>query len=1147
MEEPEPTPGVPEEAAVDPAERGIGSKAALLATVLKEAPPRSLIQDEEPRDDRGDRIGEDRFGTGDVAKQLARVLEKVDPPYTISLSGPWGVGKTWVTQRLRPLLREAHVPVVHVDLWTQDIQDLRRVLAVEAAVGLSGSMGIPSRERAARKKSARKLDLAIRQPEATPIKPAFSFAGVLQDWKQSALVLALTILGLVLIYLGLSQPQLSSGGLAPLPSVLVLGGTTLLAWLLLHSGLVLSVSAPTGTLAPIRESLALRTMFERSVTSGRERKVLIVLDNLDRLTGEDAVAALGEIRSFVDVPKSRCLFLIPLDRGALERHLVREMGGDRQSARDYLDKFFNLDLLLTKPVPADLRDAITGLLIELFPDADLETLKVTAEIIAEAAGGSPRAAKRIANGIYARSYLLPTDSRERITLWDMAFVESLISRFPEVIDRLAEDPQEWMRRVTEVRDESHPAQALDNLRWLLDRKGAALGDVDDDAARGERSQQDSGDGLSWEEREWGATRSLARFLLFTTLTAATDPGEVRTILSVRPNRQMARIPNQGMVTLALAAGNGDQLREALEGLAGPQLRDAVAALVDEARASIDRGYPVSIINYLNAVLPVADLAAHQGDILRHATASYVVSVDPDQLRSFSRAAIEALFGGGLKRLPHGPDLADKIISGLAANIQPPATMLVWGLVYIQRDLTAQQIETAEANLPQLSDPELAPLFDKGATDYRLIGGKVAEVYADRVTKWDPAADQGPVKLAAECLKVSVEKTEWNGTAALDLIFSKANELLNADTLTDTSVPVIEAVVALSVTQQPRPILDELATRIAAWQVLEAQHGIELALLIPVTTPDAVAPALTNRMTTLDADAFKNVVTAHRTALEQHGVKVAGLATARWVNGQGSDYVAVALGDGEDGNITTVLAGLQGVADAATYPFLVEALAQHALRLGSQPLAEGLISDLAKRISTFGPPAIGSMAASLALVQELGSPEPVMTAMHAAIIAADKSDIDPLTDVVRQLVASGVTGSRGLPPEIANRGAAHGTVSLGNLRWLSEQPDTDPETTRSGFLGAIEIAPYDQVHAALEGMDGRVRRAWQIGLALVRRAAAEPVGGRLGWLDDAASSGVPSQRDHSTEREEYGQALDRALEGDDSVQDAVVRLRQKLQT
>jgi pantothenate kinase-related protein Tda10 len=104
-----------------------------IASLIKDVPPVPLLRE-------GIEVV-DRFGSHEVANRLADVVEKVEPPFTISISGSWGVGKTTLAKQLRAKLEE-HVPhadrvrSVEIDLWAEDMADLRRRVALEVAVEL---------------------------------------------------------------------------------------------------------------------------------------------------------------------------------------------------------------------------------------------------------------------------------------------------------------------------------------------------------------------------------------------------------------------------------------------------------------------------------------------------------------------------------------------------------------------------------------------------------------------------------------------------------------------------------------------------------------------------------------------------------------------------------------------------------------------------------------------------------------------------------------------------------------------------------------------------------------------------------------------------------------------------------------------------
>lgn len=85
---------------------------------------------------------------------------------------------------------------------------------------------------------------------------------------------------------------------------------------------------------------------------------------------------------------------------------------------------------------------------------------------------------------------------------------------------------------------------------------------------------------------------------------------------------------------------------------------------------------------------------------------------------------------------------------------------------------------------------------------------------------------------------------------------------------------------------------------------------------------------------------------------------------------------------------------------------------------------------------------------------------------------------------------------------------------------------------------ITLAP------ALQSVRGRLDSAWQIGKALVERAAASPDGSRDDWLVQPEPWKVPPSKGQAQNRDDYRAALD-AASTDPAAQATAARLRAKL--
>ena len=77
------------------------------------------------------------------------------------------------------------------------------------------------------------------------------------------------------------------------------------------------------------------------------------------------------------------------------------------------------------------------------------------------------------------------------------------------------------------------------------------------------------------------------------------------------------------------------------------------------------------------------------------------------------------------------------------------------------------------------------------------------------------------------------------------------------------------------------------------------------------------------------------------------------------------------------------------------------------------------------------------------------------------------------------------------------------------------------------------------------MNANRRRRWDVGKALVERAASEAPDARGPWLYAAQASRAPSKKNERRAYDEYGAALDAAVDGAPSVDEVVRELRQQL--
>lgn len=1089
----------------------------LVANLIKSSPPVPLLKDEGPVSD--------RFGSGDIAKRLADIIETTDPPFTISLSGAWGVGKTTLAKQLKDELgrRSAgaeRIRVVEVDLWTEDLANLRRRLALEVAVELQGVS--PDKRDKRLKEQAEAFDKELRRSVQRQERPQVTVPLLKAHPWWAVALLALIFAGLWALWNVTipSDPTIDAVGAKAVVTIL----TALGIWGLIQSGLVLSVSSDASSTPPIEEKVGLRIKFKELVTgSSEDPKVLVVLDNLDRLTGDGAVEALSEIRSFVELPESRCVFLVPIDRTALVRHLVRSMEGDSQAARDYLDKFFNLDVLLTKPVVDDLRVWSIELLERLFPDVNRRVLSPVEEIVAAAAQGSPRATVRILNGVYARAYLLPRPTAQapaRISLQELAVVEALVTRFPDVLDRLDADPWKWLEAVGSVREGTDEAARRADLRWLLGKP--------------RELQKDA----STEDED----RKLAPFLAFVLFTrnTALDPDDIRTVISARPDRQWARVPQGRVARDLLLGGDVGGFKALVESASDPALVLRVA--IDEVGTNLQQGRTTAVLNGVNALAPVISTAPDLSDRLR-ATVSELLLGSSDSIRQLSPASVEFVFGAGLSRLPRGKSVARRLVKQLTPSGAPPATSVVRAIQTVVGELEDAVITETQTALAKLSDEELEPLFLDPAADHRLLAGPVTEAYVARLAAWRAAAaETAAMTTAADRLCFARDHAGWTDPTALATIFTNATA--QVPDLNDAAMPAVDGLVALAEGQPASAELDGLAQALAR---ATDRRAFESSLRL-TTSAELLKADCAKQLTDASADEFRELVEEHRSELETTGVNVTEMATLRWAAGQGSAYARLALAPGRDSDADTWIAGLAGISDPSSYTSITSAAVPILVDLHAERAAAGLMTDMAKRTTTFTWATLEALASVVAGLQPLSSPGPVLSALEARIRSippSSKAEIAPATVMLRAFFEASVHGVEGLPGVVAQHGATLGTTDLDQVDWLARQSSARKPDVRTGLVAAIRSEDPGRVLPAIGRLTPSfLRDEWQVGKALVERGADAPVGAREPWLAAAGHCKAPPSG-RREERSDYEKALDRALDGDPTVESAVRSLREKL--
>ena len=341
---------------------------------------------------KADEISQTKFGHEGIAESVRNIILNCPTRFTIGLFGKWGTGKTTIINILKDKLQNEKIAIVEFDVWKHEGDALRRTFLKEIVKQLKENKQISEDF---------ELTDTLDKPISREFRSEFSFDASKLRYPigigLAALVASLAILYLFWPqHLGIYLSYVFGSSLAA--SILVL--------VLQHA---ITTENITSTTDRFQDPHEFETEFKNIITNiTNDRKLLVIIDNLDRTHHEKAVKLLSTIKTFLE--HNRCIFLIACDDAAIKKHLEsvyansENNNGSRHSYTDeFLRKFFSTFVRIPLFIGRDLQSYTEELLKETgatkLDDPDV------AHIITTAFRDNPRQIKQSINVLLSH-YLL---------------------------------------------------------------------------------------------------------------------------------------------------------------------------------------------------------------------------------------------------------------------------------------------------------------------------------------------------------------------------------------------------------------------------------------------------------------------------------------------------------------------------------------------------------------------------------------------------------------------------------------------------------------------------------------------------------------------------------------------------------------------
>lgn len=301
-----------------------------------------------------------KFGHKEISETLTSLIISCPTPFTIGLFGRWGAGKSTISYMLKKAMSENKFGFVLFDVWKHESDALRRTFLKESVNQLKEQKNIQENFN---------LEERIDSKITRKVEAHLQLTGFFKKYWKIVLfvVLCLLLLG-IFIFNFLGFENLKSY-VSIVLSILTGGGilTVIISKAMSH---FLTSETITHEIDRFKDPHEFQNEFEKLLSIMKPNRMLVIFDNLDRVTHEKAVEILATIKTFLEtenVKDKGVVFLIPCDDRAIKEHLrnvYKLSDGEKEafSAEEFLRKFFNTTLRIPDFYPTELESYAMDLL-----------------------------------------------------------------------------------------------------------------------------------------------------------------------------------------------------------------------------------------------------------------------------------------------------------------------------------------------------------------------------------------------------------------------------------------------------------------------------------------------------------------------------------------------------------------------------------------------------------------------------------------------------------------------------------------------------------------------------------------------------------------------------------------------------------------
>ncbi|MGH2957796.1 MAG: KAP family P-loop NTPase fold protein, partial [Solirubrobacterales bacterium] len=295
----------------------------------------------------------DAFQHGHFVDRLRATIKDTTTPSRIALFASWGSGKTSIARMLKPLVKKLGYEFARFDAFKYAREPLLREFIISLARETKGE---PEAEKLRSELYEAQSNIRFRAAldrRLGDIARAFGrLSERLSSWLVVLLLIAAFIVAVLIDREIVEVAALASVGLAIVFAMLAIAQATGMLSIVGDS-LRLTVSRERPD-SPEQFELVARNFIQKTLKVTRDEKKLVVfVDELDRVDASEVIGTLETLKTFLDLPG--CVFVVGADRRVIEKAIAHRARQETpvvvtdpyySSASSYLDKIFQHQLEL---------------------------------------------------------------------------------------------------------------------------------------------------------------------------------------------------------------------------------------------------------------------------------------------------------------------------------------------------------------------------------------------------------------------------------------------------------------------------------------------------------------------------------------------------------------------------------------------------------------------------------------------------------------------------------------------------------------------------------------------------------------------------------------------------------------------------------